>query len=217
MRKSMHCFIIGIGLFLCLDLYGYRYTFSNHTDIPIFVAIKLCCLFEDLIIKLVQPHKMITFVHGKDFPNIKFGYCLQSISYIENPTEEDIADPETAPWKEINFTWEKSDTYEDSLEFAEAVGSGVEEGAQAITELAMHVSTGGATVPISAVAGGAHEVASITKPNTKPYSPKKRSFGLGRITRGLTKLIFTSTCRDRHWDIFENEDKSIIFVSKIQQ
>src|SRR5689334_15890198 len=112
MKKNIAYMITFIPLIVAshLPLQGYRYTFSNHTEHTLLVGIKLCCAFEELIVKPVKPNKMITFVHGKDFPNIKFGYCLQSISYVKNPTLKNKIKPETAPWREIHTSWIKSET-----------------------------------------------------------------------------------------------------------
>lgn len=207
------------------SLHAYRYTFSNHTQYPLLVGIKLCCAFEDLVSKIVKPDRMITFVHGQDFPDIKFGYCLQSISYVKSPTLKNKLKPETAPWTEINTTWLKTESYNDIIDFAEALGEGAEETSKLIAKLAVTAgtasATGGASLAAGAAAEGGSQVinatASEATETAQPTKKKSRSFGLGKISKGLAKLISITTCRDRHWDIYEDENGKIIFVSKVQQ
>jgi hypothetical protein len=201
--------------------FAYVYSFSNHTQYPIFVAIKLCCAFEKIITKLVKPNRMITFAHGEDFPNIKFGYCLQSIAYVKNPIEEDIVDPATAPWQEVNTTWIKSEAYENILEFAESVGETTEGTAKLITEAVLAAETGGASAGATAAATKAKDalkkMADSTKEEGKSSKSIFPSLGLGKFGKGLAKLVAITTCRDRHWDIREYENGIIRFESKIQQ
>jgi hypothetical protein len=217
---------IAIGLIILSSasyLHAYRYTFSNHTQYPLLVGVKLCCAFEDLVSKIVKPDRMITFVHGQDFPDIKFGYCLQSISYVKNPTLKNKIKPETAPWTEINTTWLKTETYNDIIDFAEAIGEGAEETGKLIAKLAVTAGTASATGGASLAAGAAAEgISQTTEANqptetATPTKKKSRSFELGRISKGLARLISITTCRDRHWDIYEDENGKIIFVSKVQQ
>src|SRR5690606_18432790 len=140
-------------------LFAYRYTFSNHTSYPLLIGIKLCCLFEELISKSIKPNKMVTFVHGQDFPNIKFGYCLQSISYVKNPTLKNKMKPEKAPWKEVSTAWIKTEAYDDILEFAQSLGDATEVGGKAIVKLAIAAgaagSTGGASIHAMLMTSGA--------------------------------------------------------------
>src|SRR5688572_10132938 len=98
MKKNIQLFVVGIFLLFSQSaLFAYRYTFSNHTPYTLFVGIKLCCAFEDLMGKVVKPNKMVTFVHGQDFPIEKFGYCLQSISFVKDPTFKNRIRPDKAP------------------------------------------------------------------------------------------------------------------------
>ncbi len=215
-----------------VPLHGYRYTFSNHTEHTLLVGIKLCCAFEELTIKTVKPNKMITFVHGKDFPNVKFGYCLQSISYVKNPTLKNKIKPETAPWREINTSWIKSETYNDILDFAESLGYTAESTGKLITTMVIASSTGGASIPATmASAQGASTLKDLiaSTPETEnpqeenppakaaPSATENTSLGLAGFARGLAKLVSVTTCRDRHWDIYEDENGKIMFTSKIQQ
>jgi hypothetical protein len=224
MKKHIQSALLGfLALTSASSLHAYRYTFSNHTQYPLLVGVKLCCAFENLVSKVVKPDRMITFVHGEDFPDIKFGYCLQSISYVKNPTLKNKIKPETAPWTEINTTWLKTETYNDIVDFAEALGEGAEETGKLIAKLAVTAGTASVTGGASLTAGAVKEgISQTTKENpptktTAPAEKKSRSFSLGKISKGLAKLISITTCRDRHWDIYEDDNGKIIFMSKVQQ
>lgn len=229
MNKNIHMLILGLFLLMCgSQSFAYRYTFSNHTSYPMLIGIKLCCAFEDLVVKKVKPDRMATFIHGKDFPNVKFGYCLQSISYVKNPTLKNKVKPETAPWTEINTTWEKTAIYDTIIEFAETVGEGTEVAGKAAVKIAAASMTGGASAAAEGAAKGAEAAASATTKamdvakkiitTSETNSGSQKSSGLlGKFSKGLAKLVSITTCRDRHWDIYENEDGTPNFVSKVQQ
>jgi len=228
MKKLLYILIALGTLMSSCPSFAYLYTFSNHTPYPIFVGIKLCCAFEKLITKVVKPNRMISFVHGEDFPSIKFGYCLQSISYIKNPSKGNMLYPTTSPWREINTTWVKNEAYDDIIEFAESLGSTAEATAKLVTEAVLAAETGGASVGASGAAKKAKDAMGKIVSSSKKESDSSSnedssskslfpSLGLGKFSKGLAKLVAITTCRDRHWDILEDEDGQIRFISKIQQ
>lgn len=90
-------------------LNAYENSFFNNTDKPIGIAIQYTGndTNEPLYKHLVKPKSRVTFTPGEgNVPAIKWGFCLDKIYYIENPTPEQRAHNfEKAVWKEIPITW----------------------------------------------------------------------------------------------------------------
>ncbi len=100
-----------------ISVKAYEFSFHNGTENPIAVAIQYTGndgIKEPLYKQLVKPQSMITFTPGrKDIPEIKWGFCLDQVYYVENPTQEQkMHNFEKAPWRKIAITWveEKSKT-----------------------------------------------------------------------------------------------------------
>jgi len=75
-------------IFSISSLHAYKYTFDNSTDNSYLIGIRLGELNAPVYKKRVGPRKPIHFVQAKDFPSIKWSYCLDKIEYIKNPTKE---------------------------------------------------------------------------------------------------------------------------------
>ncbi len=90
-------------------LNAYENNFFNNTDEPIGIAIQYTGndTNEPLYKQLVKPKSMNHFTPGNaGVPEIKYGFCLDKIYYIENPTPEQKAHNfEKAVWKETPITW----------------------------------------------------------------------------------------------------------------
>ena len=95
---------------------AYEFSFYNNTQNPIGIAIQFTGndSNEPLYTQLVKPKSMITFTPGKtDIPDIKWGFCLDNIYYVENPTQEQKKHHfAKAPWRKVAINWiqEKSAT-----------------------------------------------------------------------------------------------------------
>jgi hypothetical protein len=104
---------IPIILILCTTLlaHAYEFSFYNNTNNPIGIAIQFTGndSNEPLYTQLVKPKSMVTFTPGKtDIPEIKWGFCLDQIYYVENPTsEEKMHHFAKAPWRKVAVTWVK--------------------------------------------------------------------------------------------------------------
>ncbi|HLJ31677.1 MAG TPA: hypothetical protein VKU36_04520 [Candidatus Babeliales bacterium] len=91
---------------------AYEFSFFNNTDMPIAIAIQYTGnddIPEPLYGQLIKPHQEITFTPGKiKIPDIKWGFCLDNLYYVDNPTTEHRAHNfAKAPWRKIEITWVK--------------------------------------------------------------------------------------------------------------
>jgi hypothetical protein len=101
-------------LLTIIRINAYPYTFFNHTDKPIALAIKFRGAKEEpLYKKLIKAKSKETFEEGNnDIPLIKGSFCLHHIYYVKEPTKEQKKNKyATAPWKEIVINWVDSDNY----------------------------------------------------------------------------------------------------------
>lgn len=92
-----------------LALNAYEFSFYNNTNTPIGIAIQFTGndTKEPLYSQLVKPKSMMTFTPGRiSIPEIKWGFCLDNVYYIENPTIEQKAHHfATTSWRKIEITW----------------------------------------------------------------------------------------------------------------
>ena len=99
-----------------ISVNAYENSFFNNTDTPIGIAIQYTGndSHEPLYKQLIKPQEMDSFLPGQaKIPNIKWGFCLDHIYYVENPTRAQKAKNfEKTIWKKIPITWteEKSTT-----------------------------------------------------------------------------------------------------------
>ena len=128
MKKSN---VIAILLLLCsasVLINAYENSFFNNTEVPIGIAIQYTgndSIKEPLYKQLIKPGSLMTFSPGKsttmtiynphkvEIPAIKWGFCLDNIYYVENPTpEQKKYNFKETIWKKIPITWveEKSIT-----------------------------------------------------------------------------------------------------------
>jgi len=114
--KNIPIFALILALCSTLLMRAYEFSFYNNTNNPIGIAIQFTGndSNEPLYSQLVKPKSMMTFTPGKiGIPDIKWGFCLDNIYYVENPTsEEKMHHFAKAPWRKVAVTWvkEKSKT-----------------------------------------------------------------------------------------------------------
>ena len=91
------------------SLNAYENSFFNNTNEPIGIAIQYTSggADEPLYKQLVKPGSNVIFTPGKiGIPEIKWGFCLDKIYYIQNPTtEQKVHNFEKTIWKQIPITW----------------------------------------------------------------------------------------------------------------
>jgi hypothetical protein len=115
--KNISILIITLTLCSTLSTHAYEFSFYNNTKNPIGIAIQFTGNdggHEPLYTQLVKPKSMVTFTPGKiGIPDIKWGFCLDKIHYVENPTPaQKMHHFAKAPWRKVAVTWveEKSAT-----------------------------------------------------------------------------------------------------------
>jgi hypothetical protein len=115
--KTNHIFTLILVCCATLPTRAYEFSFYNNTENPIAIAIQYTGndnIKEPLYKQLVKPQSMVTFSPGKyGIPEIKWGFCLDQLYYVENPTQEQKNNHfEKAPWRKVAITWvqEKSTT-----------------------------------------------------------------------------------------------------------
>lgn len=119
MKNSIKTTLIALLLLItATQSSAYVYTFCNHTEEQIAIAIKFREENEPLYTKLIHPHTTEALGDGNGgVPEIKEGYCLTYLYYIKAPTtaqkKHNFA---TAPWKDIAITWAPLDIYHPILE-----------------------------------------------------------------------------------------------------
>jgi hypothetical protein len=115
--KNSSIVTLTLAFFTALSINAYEFSFYNNTKKPTAIAIQYTGndgIKEPLYKQLVKPQSMVTFTPGeKGIPEIKWGFCLDQIYYVESPTQEQKNNHfEKAPWRKIAITWveEKSKT-----------------------------------------------------------------------------------------------------------
>jgi hypothetical protein len=105
-------YALSMTFILCatLSMKAYEFSFHNGIENPIAIAIQFTGndgIKEPLYKQLVKPQSMITFTPGKNnIPEIKWGFCLDQVYYVENPTQEQkMHNFEKAPWRKVTITW----------------------------------------------------------------------------------------------------------------
>jgi len=91
MKKIQQINVIFTMCSVTVVMHAYEYSFFNNTNDPIGIAIQYTGndTDEPLYKQLAKPNSSITFTPGKlKIPEIKWGFCLDNIYYIQNPTTE---------------------------------------------------------------------------------------------------------------------------------
>ena len=112
MIKINKLILLLIACSVAQSINAYENSFYNNTDEPIGIAIQYTGNdgSEPLYKKLIKPNSFYNFTPGNtEIPQIKWGFCLETIYYIENPTSEQKAHNfAKATWKKIPITWSES-------------------------------------------------------------------------------------------------------------
>ena len=105
--KKQILFVLSLCSHLAIN--AYEFSFYNNTETPIGIAIQFTGndTKEPLYSQLVKPKSMMIFTPGRiGIPDIKWGFCLDNVYFIENPTTEQKAHHfAQTPWRKIAITW----------------------------------------------------------------------------------------------------------------
>ncbi len=213
---------------------AWSYTFSNHTNKEIGVAMRYYGLGEPRYFRWVPAHQGRQFTPGKwpvpQLPSEGYidpshvGFVAKEFWYAENPTPAQKATREAAlqiPWRSIGITWISSSSYEKIIDLAEAVGKTTEGAGKLALEAGAAYATGGASVAASgaAEAAGAASKAvqgsSTTADVLKSAGGNVGDLGLANLVKQATKVASESMATDRHIDIIEDEKGNISFISRL--
>ena len=189
--KTIFTLIIGT---ITAQLCGYEFSFHNATSTPIAIAIQFANSENEPLYKLyVKPGTMKSFVPGSvDIPDIKWSFCLRNIYYIKNPTMQERAHnfAKITHWKKTSITW-------------------VDKPLQTTPDFAKTSKNTSKSARHSFSDGG-------QKPRT-PQQRKKLVITEQPVQRVLVKkqtppAASKSLCKDRHFEITEDEHGNIVIT-----
>jgi hypothetical protein len=198
---------------------AYNYSFSNHTVKKIAVALrfKTAKWYEFAV---VLPNTMGTIAPGNNYiPDVQSeigqglaGYVPSEFFYYIPKAGEKIttANQQTVAWKSMPITWIPSEKYAAALELAEAVGNFTETAGKTAAKAGAAYLTGGA----SAGAEAATELAktgAVKADVLKEFASS--DYSLGKFFGSIAKSAGYSMARNRHFDIVEDENGALKFLS----
>jgi len=170
--KKIHFLGILLTISPVITSQAYEFSFFNSTSNPIAIAIQYTGndgIPEPLYKQLAKPKEMIIFTPGKlKIPEIKWGFCLDNIYYVQNPTtEQKVHNFEKAPWRKIDVTWIKEK--------------------------------------------------SVTKRKEKKQPAIKKGAPAVAPAPPAAKPAQKSLCRDRHFDVIEDEHNKVSVTSSLNE
>jgi hypothetical protein len=190
---------------------AYSYTFSNHTNKEIGVAMRFYGLGEPRYFRWIPSHEGRQFTpkqatrsgmeSEQPIEGRKIGFIAKTWWYVINPSPANKSDREVAktlPWREFQITWMPTDAYKVSLKLYEAVTAATVKAAELAIDAAIAIGTEGASVPVQAALKAAKEGAA--------------SDALTNLIRTVGEAAGRSMMTDRHIDIIEDKN-GIKFIS----
>jgi hypothetical protein len=204
---------------------AYRYSFTNHTNKEIGVAMQFYGLGEPRYFRWIPAHQAREFAPNQPIPSQtgaelpvegrKIGFILRDLWFTENPPASAKVNREAAkllPWRAITITWIPSSSYEKALDLAEAVGHTTEGAGKLALEAGAAYASGGASVAAEA-AGSAAAKATGTADALQSAGSNISGLGLANLLKNVGRVASESMMRDRHIDIVEDETGKISFIS----
>jgi hypothetical protein len=212
--------VLAIALMvMAAPLQAYRYTFSNHTGKKIATALrfKSSKWYEFTV---VLPNKMGTIAPGNKYiPDVqteigegKAGYIPSEFFYYVPKANEKMttANQQSVAWRSMPITWVPSEKYTAALELAEAVGNFTETAAKTAAKAGAAYLTGGASA-------GAEAATELAKTGAVKADVLKEfagsDYSLGKFFGSIAKSAGYSMARNRHFDIVEDENGNLLFLS----
>lgn len=191
---------------------AYTYSFTNHTNKPIALALKYVGINEPLSARIAAPHARIQFRPGDpDILARKVGFVPKQFFYSTiMPSNKlfTLQNLYTHPWRALNITWVPSSSYDVAIELAEAIGNTTEAAGKTAMKAGAAYATGGA----SAIADEAQKALKGAKAESLKGAAEGE-YGLGTLLKSVGKAIGHSLATSRHFDIVEDEDGKLSFIS----
>lgn len=225
MKNRLMKAIIAVAAFVVIpQMHAYQYSFSNHTNKKMAVAIrfKTSKWYEFCV---VQPGTMCSIAHGNryvpdmqtDFPSASAGLIpSQLFYYIPKPGEKmTTSNQQTVGWRAINITWVPTEAYDISIKLAGKFGKFGEAAGKTAAKAGAAYMTGGA----SDIADEAKEAAkALSAKNQKGKADAlekvaEGEYGLGKLLSTIGESAVRSLIGNHHFDIVEDENGKISFIS----
>ena len=215
----MKAIIALAALVVVPQISAYQYSFSNHTKKKMAVAIKFkgSKWYEFCV---VQPGRMGAIAHGNkykpdvqtEFPAASAGLIpSQFFYYVPKAGEKmTIANQQTVNWRAVNITWVPSESYQTAIEVAESIGATGEAAGKTAARAGAAYATGGASELAAGAAGAAKTAANKAGALTEAGSGE---YGLSKLLGSIGKSAARSLIGDHHFDIVEDENGKISFIT----
>lgn len=190
--KNARTLTLTLALCSALSIRAYEFSFYNNTEKPVAIAIQYTGndTNEPLYKQLVKPKSMVTFSPGeKGIPDIKWGFCLNHIYYVEDPMQEQKNNNfAKAAWRKITITWvkEKSTTKK---------------------------STPKKTPPAARKQINVKEKVKPSSAETSSFAKASKDKSKSKLATPAEK----SLCKDRHFDIIHDEHQKIAITSSLAE
>ena len=224
MKNRLMKAIIAVAAFVVIpQMHAYQYSFSNHTNKKIAAAIRFkgSKWYEFCV---VLPGAMCSIAHGNryepdkqtDFPAASAGLIPSQLFYYIPKAGEKMttSNQQTVGWRAINITWVPTEAYDISIKLAGRFGKTGETIGKTAAKAGAAYMTGGA----SDIADEAKEAAkALSTKNQKGAAALEKvgegEFGLGKLLQGIGESAVRSLIGNHHFDIVEDENGKISFIS----
>lgn len=200
---------------------AWSYTFTNHTNKEIGVAMRYYGLGEPRYFRFIPSKASRQFTPGQ--PTVpgsagaeegivpaKVGFVAKTFWYVDmsdpklSALKKDRELAKTLPWAEIHITWMSTDAYKLALALYESSvkvgGAALASGAQ----VAIAAATSGASAPVQAAAAAVQA----------GVKGAAASGSLSKLITAVGEMASRSMITDRHIDIIEDNGE-IKFISKL--
>jgi|GEM_PF-5773040 hypothetical protein len=197
------------------QMQAYKYSFTNHTNNEISIAMRYKGIGEPRYRIHIPAHESRQFRPGDgQIPRIKIGFLPQAFWYINKPTAAHKANHKTAPWREFAITWVPTDKYQLAIDLAEAIGQTTEGAGKLALEAGGAYASGGASLAAEEAAKAASAAKrAATGETLTSAGGNVGGLGLANLLKAVGKSGAHSMMRDRHIDIVEDETGKLSFIS----
>lgn len=192
------CALLGVSS----SAFGYMWTFSNHTDYKI--EMELCLMATpncDPFVIMPQSEAKMGWLP----PSWWAGYCLDTMFYRATGP-----DGKRGLRREVNIHWLTNEGLDKVLGAVSQLGSSV----QSIGVAAGQMYAASQGMPAGSIPTTPEQEAQQAKATRAgEYASAASSADLGGLISSIGKLVSTSGCKGRHFDIFEGENGTLYFTT----